>query len=57
MKMSYPGTAGWELQQTANGLTPAEVGFPLHSLEIWRALALPAAPNQTLLSAGAIKEE
>lgn len=25
MKMSYLGTAGWELQQTANSLTQAEV--------------------------------
>lgn len=55
--MSHPGTAGGELQQAANSLTPAEVGFSPHSLEIWQAPALPAAPNQTLLSAEAIKEE
>lgn len=55
--MSHPGTAGWESQQTANSLTPAEVGFPPQSWEIWRDPAFPAAPNQTLLDVEEIKEE
>lgn len=42
-EMSHPGTAAWESQQTANSLTPAQVGFPP---QIWR---LPAAPAQSLL--------
>lgn len=32
MKMSHLGTAGWEIEQTANSLTQAEVWFPPHSL-------------------------